>query len=50
MDTGKLTQRAQEALLDAQKEAVRRAHPEVDGEHLFWALMQQDDGLVPIVL
>ncbi|WP_445009385.1 ATP-dependent chaperone ClpB [Sphaerisporangium rufum] len=32
---------------EAQAEAVRRGHPEVDGEHLLLALLDQADGLVP---
>ncbi len=47
MDTNKLTQKAQEALQAAQTEAVRRGHQEVDGEHLLFALLAQEDGLAP---
>ncbi len=47
MDTNKLTQKAQEALQAAQTEAVRRGHQEVDGEHLLYALLAQEDGLAP---
>ncbi len=47
MDSNKLTQKAQEALQAAQEIAVRLSHQEVDGEHVFLALLEQDDGLAP---
>src|SRR5450759_743958 len=47
MDLNKLTQKAQEAVQAAQAEAVRRGHQEVDGEHLLFALLAQEDGLAP---
>ena len=46
MDTNKLTEKSQEALGMAQSLAQRLGHPEVDGEHLFLALLEQTDGLV----
>ncbi|MEI7437820.1 MAG: Clp protease N-terminal domain-containing protein, partial [bacterium] len=45
MDLNKLTQKAQEAVQAAQSEAVKRGHQEVDGEHLLYALLAQEDGL-----
>ncbi len=50
MDLNTMTQRAQEALQEAQKDAVRMAHQEVDGEHLLLALVKQEGGLVPSLL
>ncbi|MFJ9787388.1 ATP-dependent chaperone ClpB [Amycolatopsis sp. NPDC101161] len=47
MDPQRLTQKCQEALHDAQTKALRHGHPEVDGEHLLLALLEQPDGLVP---
>ncbi|GII80119.1 chaperone protein ClpB [Sphaerisporangium rufum] len=47
MDPNRLTHKSQEAMHEAQAEAVRRGHPEVDGEHLLLALLDQADGLVP---
>jgi len=47
MDMNRLTQRSQEALHDAQTEALRLGHTEVDGEHLLLALLDQAEGLVP---
>jgi ATP-dependent Clp protease ATP-binding subunit ClpB len=50
MDMSKLTQKSQEALQQAQSEAIRRGHTETDGEHLLLALLDQPDGLVPRLL
>jgi len=46
MDFNKLTQKSQEAFTEAQNKAVTQGHVEVDGEHLLWALLDQEDGLV----
>ncbi len=50
MDPARLTQKSQEALHDAQTKALRYGHPEVDGEHLLLALIDQADGIVPRLL
>jgi len=50
MDPNRLTQKSQEALANAQSLAVRLGHPEVDGEHLLAALLEQEGGLVPRLL
>ena len=50
MDINRLTQKCQEALHDAQAEAVNRGHNQVDGEHLLFALCKQQDGLIPRLL
>lgn len=50
MDMNRLTQRSQEALSEAQKEAIRRGHQEVDNEHLLLALLTQEKGLIPRIL
>ena len=50
MDINKLTIKSQEALQSAQNIAVRYNHQEVDGEHLFLALLEQEDGLVPKII
>ncbi|MEJ2365474.1 MAG: Clp protease N-terminal domain-containing protein, partial [Deltaproteobacteria bacterium] len=47
MDPNKLTQKSQEALNASQTKALRYGHQEVDGEHLFLALLEQPEGLVP---
>ncbi len=50
MDLNRLTQKSQEALSEAQNKAVTMGHTEVDGEHLLWALLTQEGGLVPRLL
>jgi len=50
MDFNRLTQKSQEAFAEAQNKAVTHGHVEVDGEHLLWALLMQQDGLVPKLL
>jgi len=47
MDLNKLTQKSQEAMAEAQSMAVRFGHQEIDGEHLFLALLEQTEGLLP---
>jgi ATP-dependent Clp protease ATP-binding subunit ClpB len=46
MDLDRLTEKSQEALRKAQSRAVSDGHAEVDGEHLLFALLDQQDGLV----
>jgi len=50
MDLNRLTQKSQEAVLEAQNAAVRHGHQEVDVEHLALALLHQEDGLFPRLL
>jgi len=50
MDLNKFTERAQSALVEAQNHASRLGHPSVDVEHLLFALLQQENGLVPRLL
>ncbi|WP_459547383.1 ATP-dependent chaperone ClpB [Nocardia sp. X0981] len=50
MDTGSLTEKSREALQEAQNVATRMGHTEVDGEHLLFALVDQQEGLVPRLL
>jgi ATP-dependent Clp protease ATP-binding subunit ClpB len=45
MDTNQMTQKAQEALHDAQVKAIRYSHQEVDAEHIFLVLLEQEEGL-----
>ncbi|VGO16611.1 Chaperone protein ClpB [Pontiella desulfatans] len=47
MDMNKTTQKVQEALQQAQVKALRYGHREVDAEHVLFALMEQEGGLVP---
>ncbi len=50
MDLNKFTIKSQEALQSAQAIAIKYGHQEVDGEHLFLALLEQDQGLVPRII
>ncbi len=50
MNMNKMTQKAQEALQEAQSLALRRNHAEVDGEHLLFVLLDQDGGILPSLL
>ena len=50
MDLNRLTEKSREALQAAQTKGLRYGHPEVDGEHLLLALLEQGDGLLPRLL
>src|SRR4051812_1603108 len=50
MDPNKLTESTQAAIRDAQTEALRYGHQEIDVEHLLLALLEQRDGLVGSLL
>ena len=47
MDLNKFTERATAALTSAQDEASRLGNQAVDVEHLFYALLTQESGLIP---
>jgi ATP-dependent Clp protease ATP-binding subunit ClpB len=47
MNVDKMTLRVQQALNDANAAAVKFNHQQIDLIHLFSALVEQDDGLVP---
>ncbi len=47
MDLNKFTERATAALTTAQEEATRLGNQAVDVEHLFYALVTQEGGLIP---
>jgi ATP-dependent Clp protease ATP-binding subunit ClpB len=47
MNFEKFTDKAQEAVVQAQQLAIKFDHQQVDGEHLHMALIDQDDGLIP---
>ena len=49
-DMNKMTQRAQLALQAGRELAIRFGHQPVDVEHLLYALLTQEDGLVPQIL
>jgi ATP-dependent Clp protease ATP-binding subunit ClpB len=50
MDLNRLTEKAQEALVGAQRLAGQLTHAQVDPEHLLVTLAEQAEGIVPEVL
>jgi ATP-dependent Clp protease ATP-binding subunit ClpB len=50
MNLNRYTEKAQEAVLAAQRLAEEAGHPEIVPEHLLLALITQADGIVPAVL
>ena len=50
MDLNKLTEKSQDALRAAQSIAVQNSNNQLDADHLFAALLRQDQGLVPSLL
>lgn len=47
MNFEKFTDKAQEAVVQAQQLAIKLDHQQVDAEHLHMALIDQEDGLIP---
>ena len=50
MDINRMTQKVQEALAEAQSIAARFSHQQVDVEHLFLALLEQENGLATSIM
>jgi ATP-dependent Clp protease ATP-binding subunit ClpB len=50
MNMNKLTEKAQEAIVAAQRLAEERHHTQLEPEHLLYALVAQEDGVVPAIL
>ncbi len=50
MDLNRYTEKAQEALKDAQLLAARLSHQQVDNEHLLLTLLEQQEGVAPTIL
>jgi len=50
MDLNRLTQKSQEALMQAETKALRYGNPEIDASHLLLALLEQQEGLIPRML
>ena len=50
MNTSKLTEKAQEAIVAAQRLAEDSHHTQLEPEHLLHALVSQEDGVVPAIL
>jgi ATP-dependent Clp protease ATP-binding subunit ClpB len=50
MDINRFTEKLQEAIRSAQGKAVRYGHQQIDVEHLFSALLEQEGGLAASIL
>jgi ATP-dependent Clp protease ATP-binding subunit ClpB len=50
MRIDRFTQKAQEAIVEAQHQAQQYNHPQVEPEHLLLALVVQEGGVVPAIL
>jgi ATP-dependent Clp protease ATP-binding subunit ClpB len=50
MDVKRYTEKAQEALVQAQSLASEQSHGQIEGEHLLLALLRQSDGVVPLIV
>lgn len=50
MDLSRYTQKAQEAILAAQRLAEDQRHSQIEAEHLLLTLLRQTDGVVPQVI
>jgi len=50
MDINKLTQKAQEAVIESQSLAIKHNHQTIEGEHLHYAIILQNEGLIPKLL
>ncbi|MFA0814333.1 MAG: ATP-dependent chaperone ClpB [Anaerofustis sp.] len=50
MNTQKLTQKSIEAIQDAQNFSVEYGNPQIEQEHLVYALLLQENGLIPELL
>jgi len=50
MNTEKLTEKAQEAVIKAQQLAQEHNHQSIEPIHLLLALLQQEDGVVPAIV
>ena len=50
MDLNKFTTKAQQAISQAQLVAARRNHQVIEPEHLVYALINQENGLIPMVI
>jgi ATP-dependent Clp protease ATP-binding subunit ClpB len=47
MNIEKFTEKSQMAIGEAQNLAIRMGNQEIDGEHLHFALLEQEEGLIP---
>ena len=47
MNINKFTQKSIQAVQDCEKIAIEYGNQEIEQEHLFYALLTQEDGLIP---
>ncbi|MBN1139818.1 MAG: ATP-dependent chaperone ClpB [Anaerolineae bacterium] len=50
MDLNRFTEKAQEAIAQAQSLVAEYSHGQIEGEHLLLALLRQSDGIVPQIV
>ncbi|NLE96147.1 MAG: ATP-dependent chaperone ClpB [Dehalococcoidia bacterium] len=50
MNVNRLTEKAREAIVEAQSHAEQEGHSQIEPEHLLLALVQQEAGVVPQIL
>lgn len=50
MNINRFTEKSQEAVRAAQENALSRGNPEMRAAHLLYALLSQDDSIVPVVV
>ena len=50
MTLNKFTEKAQEAVLDAQQRSETASHPQTEPEHLLAALLGQAEGIAPVIV
>lgn len=50
MNAEKLTQKSAEAIRAAQEIALEYGNPQIEQVHLLWALLQDNEGLIPQLL
>jgi ATP-dependent Clp protease ATP-binding subunit ClpB len=50
MTLNKFTEKAQEAVLDAQQRSEAASHPQTEPEHLLAALLGQAEGIAPVIV
>ena len=50
MNLNKYTQKSREAIAEAQNIAAQYYHQEITGKHLLYALLTQENGLIPRLL
>ncbi|HOJ09371.1 MAG TPA: ATP-dependent chaperone ClpB [Clostridiales bacterium] len=47
MNIDKYTEKAQQVIVASQDIALRMGHSQIDGEHIHFAMLKQEDGLIP---